>query len=85
MSVMVLEGDDESILQKAVGHVPSTALPGAIGNVAVAGHRDTFFRALRDIRQDDEITLTTTGGSYNYRVGAIEKVGPAGCAGARSL
>ena len=70
------QGDDESILQKAVGHVPSTALPGAIGNVAVAGHRDTFFRALREIRPDDEITLTTTGGSYNYRVGAIEKVAP---------
>jgi sortase A len=76
VSVMVLEGDDEGILQKAVGHVPSTALPGAIGNVAVAGHRDTFFRALKEIRQNDEITLTTTGGSYNYRVAAIGTVGP---------
>ena len=76
MSVMVLEGDDEAILEKAVGHVPSTALPGAAGNVAVAGHRDTFFRALKEIRPNDEITLTTTGGAYNYRVETIEKVGP---------
>jgi LPXTG-site transpeptidase (sortase) family protein len=76
ISVMVLEGDGEGVLGKAVGHVPATALPGGAGNVVIAGHRDTFFRALRNIQKNDEITFTTTQGIYNYRVGSIEEVGP---------
>ena len=76
ISVMVLEGDGEGVLQKAVGHVPATAFPGGAGNVVVAGHRDTFFRALRDIQKDDEITFTTTEGTYHYQVESIDKVGP---------
>jgi sortase A len=76
ISVMVLEGDDSHVLRKAVGHLPSTAFPGEPGNVVLAGHRDTFFRALSQIRKDDEITFTTTQGAYIYQVGSIEKVGP---------
>lgn len=76
ISVMVLEGDGDDVLRKAVGHVPTTAFPGGTGNVVIAGHRDTFFRALRKIRKDDEIIFTTTQGIYNYQVGSIEKVGP---------
>ncbi len=76
ISVMVLEGDGDDVLRKAVGHVPTTALPGGPGNVVIAGHRDTFFRALRRIRKDDDIIFTTTQGIYNYHVGSIEKVGP---------
>ena len=49
VSVMVREGADEGTLSRAVGHIPGTALPGNIGNVGLAGHRDTFFRALRNI------------------------------------
>ena len=76
ISVMVLEGDGDGVLRKAVGHVPTTAFPGGQGNVVIAGHRDTFFRALRGVRRDDQITLTTTQGVYNYQVGSIEEVGP---------
>ncbi len=76
VSVMVLEGDDEDILQKAAGHVPTTSLPSAAGNVAIAGHRDTFFRPLRDIRMGDEIALTTVAGTYTYRVSSMAKVAP---------
>jgi len=76
ISIMVLEGDGVDVLQKAVGHVPTTAFPGEPGNVVLAGHRDTFFRALRKIRRDDEITFTTAQGVYNYQVGSIEEVGP---------
>jgi sortase A len=76
ISVMVLEGDNDKILGEAAGHVPSTALPGAVGNVVVAGHRDTFFRALRNVRNDDKITFTTTAGAYRYQVDAIRKVAP---------
>jgi LPXTG-site transpeptidase (sortase) family protein len=76
ISVMVLEGDGDGVLEKAVGHVPTTAFPGGPGNVVIAGHRDTFFRALRKIRKDDDIIFTTTQGTYNYQVGSIEEVGP---------
>jgi sortase A len=44
-------------------------VPGEWGNVAIAGHRDTFFRPLRHIRPGDVITLRTSGGeSFQYRV-----------------
>ncbi|HEV2494818.1 MAG TPA: class D sortase [Terriglobia bacterium] len=76
LTVMILEGTDGKTLRRAVGHVRGTPLPGEQGNVAIAGHRDTFFRALRNIRKDDEITLTTLSGSYRYRVDAIQVVGP---------
>ena len=76
IAAMVLEGLEYKILLRAVGHVPGTALPGRQGNVALAGHRDTFFRGLRDIGVDDEITLTTSNGSYSYRVESIKVVKP---------
>lgn len=76
LSVMVLEGDDSDVLRKAVGHVPTTSFPGEPGNVVIAGHRDTFFRALRNIHKDDEITFTTPQGVYDYQVGEIQEVGP---------
>ena len=76
ISAMVLEGDSEAVLRNAVGHVPATGFPGGPGNVVVAGHRDTFFRPLRNIQKDDEITFTTLQGTYRYRVESTERVGP---------
>jgi sortase A len=76
VTAMILEGTDDRTLRRAVGHIPGTPLPGQPGNVAIAGHRDTFFRALRNVRQDDEITLMTLEGSYRYRVDSIKVVGP---------
>jgi sortase A len=76
ITAMILEGMDDRTLRRSVGHIPGTPLPGQSGNVALAGHRDTFFRALRNVRQDDEITLLTLEGSYGYRVDSISVVGP---------
>jgi len=76
LTAMIMEGIDDRTLRRAVGHFPGTALPGQPGNVAIAGHRDTFFRALRHIRKDDEIMLTTLTGSYRYRVDSTEVVEP---------
>jgi sortase A len=76
LAAMIMEGLDGGTLRRGVGHVPGTPLPGQPGNVALAGHRDTFFRPLRDIRNDDEITLTTLDGSYLYRVDLIGVVEP---------
>ena len=76
MSVMVREGADGKTLHRAVGHIPGTALPGVSGNVALAGHRDTFFRSLRDIQKDDTIEFETENGTYQYLVKSTDIVGP---------
>ena len=76
LAVMVREGADESTLSRAVGHIPGTALPGNVGNVGLAGHRDTFFRALRNIQADDTIEMQTTAGTYRYVVKSTRIVTP---------
>jgi len=76
MTTMILEGTEEGTLRRAVGHIRGTPLPGQRGNVALAAHRDTFFRGLRDIRVNDEITLTTLSGSFHYRVDSTKVVKP---------
>jgi len=76
LTAMIEEGDDRRTLRRAVGHISGTALPGQQGNIVLAGHRDTFFRPLRNIHKGDEIILKTLNGSYRYRVDFIEVVGP---------
>jgi sortase A len=56
--------------------VPATALPGEIGNVVLAGHRDSFFRPLKAVREGDKVTLTTPEGTFDYDVTSTEVVGP---------
>jgi sortase A len=76
LSAMVAEGDDDDTLRHAVGHIPGTAAPWGAGNVALAGHRDTFFRGLSRVRLDDVIELETWRGNFKYRVERITVVGP---------
>jgi sortase A len=76
LSAIVREGVDSSTLRRAVGHMPSTPLPGQPGNSALAAHRDTLFRKLRDIRKDDRITVQTVDGSYDYVVESLKIVNP---------
>jgi len=76
LSVMVREGADGKTLHRAVGHIPGTAMPGFAGNVALAGHRDTFFRELRNIKKNDSIEFETENGTYRYLVESTDIVGP---------
>lgn len=68
VSAIVRAGSDARTLQLAVGLIPGTAYPGESGNVGLAGHRDTFFRKLRNIRPEDAITIATAEGRFTYRV-----------------
>ena len=68
VSVAVLQGTTSRTLRLGVGHISGTALPGERGNIGIAGHRDTYFRALKDIRKDDEIQLQTSTGIVRYVV-----------------
>lgn len=76
LSAIFVEGDDPKTLRRAVGHIPGTPLPGQPGNIALTGHRDTFFRPLRNIRTDDIIVVTTLQGEFRYRVVCTRVVSP---------
>ena len=76
LDVVVAEGDSAGVLRRAVGHVPRSALPGMEGNVVLAGHRDTFFRPLRETRAGDIIRFATPRKTYTYRVQWTKVVSP---------
>jgi sortase A len=76
MSFAILQGTNSRTLRLGVGHIEGTPLPGEPGNSGIAGHRDTFFRALRNVRQNDEIQLQTTAGLLRYEVDWVKVVDP---------
>jgi sortase A len=76
MSVVVLEGSDDGTLKKGPGHIEETALPGELGNVGIAGHRDTHFRPLRNIRINDKVIVTTTTSTIHYFIDTMDIIHP---------
>jgi sortase A len=75
LSSIILQGSDAQTLRRGPGHIEQTALPGERGNSAIAGHRDTFFRPLRDVRVGDDVFLNTPVGSVHYRITSAGVVG----------
>jgi sortase A len=69
MSVMVMEGVEDRTLRLGAGHIPGSPM-------AFAGHRDSFFRPLKDLKLDDTIRLTTPDGVSEYRVVSTKIVLP---------
>jgi sortase A len=76
VEVPVLEGTDDLTLNRGVGHVANTANPGEKGNVAIAGHRDGFFRGLKDIGLGDKIEVNTLQRTQTYIIDRITIVDP---------
>ena len=76
VSVAVLQGTSSRTLRHGVGHVQGTVIPGAPGNSAIAGHRDTFFRALKDIHAGDEIEIKTAETASRFLVDWARVVAP---------
>jgi sortase A len=68
LSATILEGSDDRTLERGAGHIEGTAYPGQIGNLGVAGHRDTVFRRVRHVRTGDPLTVTTSDRIYQYTV-----------------
>jgi sortase A len=68
LSGVVVEGDSETVLDRAIGHLPDTPLPWNEGNSALAAHRDTIFRPLKGVRLGDVLRLKTPYGDFDYRV-----------------
>jgi sortase A len=76
LEVPVLEGTDDLVLDRGVGHIPGTVLPGEAGNIGIAGHRDGFFRVLKEIKPGDTIELIAPHGTDHYVVEQILLVRP---------
>ena len=72
----LLDGTDDLTLNHAVGRIAGTARPGEPGNIGIAGHRDGFFRGLKDVRVGDVIELKTLKGTDTYIVDQIQIVSP---------
>ena len=77
LEVPVLEGTDEVTLNRGVGRIAGTSLPGQGGNIGIAGHRNGFFRRLKDIRTGDAIELVTISGTDVFVVDRIRVTSPA--------
>jgi len=76
LSTTVLEGSDDGTLSRGSGHIEDTPFPGQPGNVGIAGHRDTTFRALRNIHVGDALEFKTADRLYRYRISKTWIVGP---------
>jgi sortase A len=76
IEVPVYNGTDDFNLNRGVGRIKGTARVGSPGNLGIAGHRDSFFRGLKDIAPGDGIDLLTAGGIETYLVSSIEIVDP---------
>ena len=76
IQVPVYNGADELNLNRGVARIKGTGQVGGEGNLGIAGHRDGFFRALKDISLDDVIHLQTHNGMETFRVSSINIVNP---------
>jgi sortase A len=76
LRVPVFAGSDDLSLDRGAGWIEGTARPGTRGNVAIAGHRDGFFRPLKDLREGDAINLETLKRTDSYVIDRMEIVNP---------
>ena len=68
LEVPVYDGTTDAVLDLAAGRIEGTALPGTVGNVGIAAHRDGFFRILKDLKEGDALVLDTPIATEKYRV-----------------
>ncbi len=75
-TIPIYEGISTGILTKGAGHYPKSALPGENNNVVLSGHRDTFFRFLRDLKKNDSLIIQTMEKEYEYKITKFSIVSP---------
>lgn len=76
IQVPVYDGADDFNLNRGVARIRGTARVDGEGNLGIAGHRDGFFRGLKDIAVGDGIELQTARGKVIYKVSSIDIVDP---------
>ncbi|WP_432503388.1 class E sortase [Kineococcus arenarius] len=78
-AVPVVEGIGAEELEDGIGHYPGTAVPGAVGNFAIAGHRVTYgkpFNRVAELQEGDAVVVATAERWYTYRVRRHRIVSP---------
>jgi sortase A len=68
LTVPIFGGTSDLVLNRGVGWIEGTAEPGVAGNLGLAGHRDGYFRGLKDVKIDDVIEVQTVDRTLRYRV-----------------
>jgi len=76
MRTVISQGESDAVLRLGAGHLADTPWPGQPGNVVIAGHRDTIFRPLRNVREGDLVDVTTATTTAHYRVISTRVVSP---------
>ncbi|WP_408005296.1 class D sortase [Pseudalkalibacillus berkeleyi] len=70
----IIHGTDEDELSKGVGHFAGSVLPGEEDNAVLSGHRDTVFRRLGEVKEGDELIVTTSAGTFTYKIRKVRIV-----------
>lgn len=80
IDILLLEGTTAKDLNWGAGHIPSTPMPGEVGNCAIAGHRNytfgSYFSRLDEVKVGDHITIEYKGTEFEYEVYKILTVLP---------
>jgi sortase A len=75
IDLIVLAGASGRTLAFGPGHMSVSAMPGEVGNVVIAGHRDTHFQFLRDVQVGELLKLESSNGlRYLYKVVGVDIV-----------
>src|SRR5258707_15753651 len=74
--VPVFNHTDDLTLNRGIGRILGTAQIGQLGNLGIAGHRDGFFRGLKDIGLDDIVELMRPGRTDRYVITQVQIVNP---------
>jgi sortase A len=74
LEVPVFAGTDERTLDVGAGWIEGTAKPGQTGNIGIAGHRDGFFRGLKDVGVGDRLDLVLPDRTDRYVVDEVHIV-----------
>lgn len=75
-TIPIYQGISAEVLNKGAGHYPKSALPGENNNVVLSGHRDTFFRFLKDLKKNDSLIVKTMEKEYEYKITKFSIVSP---------
>ncbi|MBE3102681.1 MAG: class D sortase [Bacilli bacterium] len=70
----IFHGTNDDELEKGVGHFKDSVLPGEKDNSVLSGHRDTVFRKLGEVGKGDDLQVTTSAGTFTYRVKKVRIV-----------
>ena len=76
LEVPVFDGTGDLTLNRGVGRILGTARIGQRGNLGIAGHRDGFFRGLKDVTPGDAVEVVLRGQTLTYVVDTIQIVDP---------